>query len=64
MAPDTPREWRSVRDIPAERPWVTERWLRRLLHEKRIPYAKVGNKVLIDLHELDAYIERSIVDPK
>ena len=40
----------------AEQPgyeWATERLLRRLVFERRIPYSKPANRVLIDLNDLD-----------
>ncbi len=40
--------------------WATERFLRRLVAERRIPFHKLDKgKVLIDLGDLDRYIERS-----
>ncbi len=45
------------------RPWVTERYLRRLVAERRIPFHKAGGKVLIDLDDLDAYAEAGRVEP-
>ncbi len=43
--------------------WATERLLRRLVHERRIPYSKPANRVLIDLNDLDTMIEDSRVEP-
>lgn len=42
--------------------WATERLLRRLVYERRIPYAKPANRVLIDLNDLDGLIEESRIE--
>lgn len=36
---------------------VTERWIRRAIFEKRLPYVKVGRYVRIEESALDALIE-------
>ena len=42
----------------AERLGCTERYLRRLIHERRIPFVKLGgSKVRFSLTELEAWIE-------
>jgi hypothetical protein len=43
--------------------WATERLLRRLVHERRVPYSKPANRVLIDLNDLDLMIEAARVEP-
>lgn len=45
------------------RPWLTERFLRRLVEEQRVPYHKVAGRVLFDLAELDALAEAGRVEP-
>jgi hypothetical protein len=54
-------------EVPQHRPWTTERWLRRAVYERRIPYHKLGlgrrAPVLIDLNELDDYAEQWLVAP-
>lgn len=50
----------------AEQPgyeWATERLLRRLVYERRIPYSKPANRVLIDLDDLDRLVEGARVEP-
>jgi excisionase family DNA binding protein len=37
-------------------PWLTERYARRLIHERRIPFHKVGGRVLLDQADLDELI--------
>lgn len=34
-----------------------ERWVRRLIYERRLPYRKVGGRVVIDLADVDALLE-------
>lgn len=38
---------------------TTERHLRRLVHERRIPFHKLGGKVRFDLAELDEWMATS-----
>lgn len=51
-------------DVPKRREFVTQRWLRRAVAERRLGYFKLGGRVLIDLDELDTLIERGRVDPR
>ena len=51
------RDLVALVDVPDRRPWTTVRWLRRAVYEHRIPYHKVGGKVLIDLADLDTMTE-------
>jgi hypothetical protein len=51
-----------LRDAVDLRPWLTVRWLRRAAFERRVPYYKVGALIVIDLEELDAYVEATRVD--
>ena len=39
-----------------QRPWLTERWLRRAVQERRIPFFKVDGKLVFDLEEIDGYV--------
>ncbi len=48
--------------VPVERPHWTERQLRRMVAEKRVPFFKVEGRILFDLDELDAYAERGRVE--
>ncbi len=43
----------SIAQAVEQRPWLTERYARRLIHERRLPYYKVGGKVLLDDDDLD-----------
>jgi excisionase family DNA binding protein len=44
------------------RPWLTERWLRRLVYERRIAFHKVGRRLLFDLRDLDQLTESGRVE--
>lgn len=56
------RQLVPLKQVSEHRPWATERILRRLVAEKRIPYHKCGGKVLLDLADLDAYAEAGRVE--
>jgi excisionase family DNA binding protein len=47
----------------AERLNVSLRFIRRLCHERRLPYTKVGKFVRFDADELDAWITAQRVEP-
>ena len=40
-----------------QRPFMSERWLRRLRAERRVPTWSVGGRILFDLDTLDEYID-------
>lgn len=46
----------------AERMNVGERFIRRLVADRRIPFTKLGTHVRIEKAAVDAYIERGRVD--
>jgi excisionase family DNA binding protein len=48
----------------AERLNVSLRFIRRLCHERRVPYTKVGRLVRFDPDELDAWIAAHRVVPR
>lgn len=58
-----PRQLVPLVEVPQHRPWTTVRWLRRLVYERRIPFHKVGGRVLIDLDDLDAIAEAGRREP-
>jgi excisionase family DNA binding protein len=39
------------------RPFLTERHLRRLVAERRMPFYKLGGKLLFDLDEIDNLVD-------
>jgi hypothetical protein len=43
--------------------WATERYLRRLVAERRIPFYKPDFKIMIDLTDLDTYLEGGRIEP-
>jgi excisionase family DNA binding protein len=47
----------------AERLNVSLRFIRRLCHERRLPYTKVGKFVRFDADELEAWITAQRVEP-
>jgi hypothetical protein len=40
-----------------ERDWLTPRLVRRLTEQRRIPSYRVAGRILVDLDELDAYVD-------
>lgn len=56
------RQLTPLKKVPEHRDWVTERFLRRLVAEHRVPYFKAGGKVLIDLADIDAFAEAGRVE--
>jgi hypothetical protein len=58
--------WRSSTYLSIARGW-TVRDLRRLVYERRIPYYKLdpgrSGRVLIDLDDLDRFVEESRIEP-
>jgi excisionase family DNA binding protein len=61
---DMVRDLIPLTKVPDHRPWATVRWLRRATYERRLPFHRVGGKVLVDLADLDAYAEAGRVEPK
>jgi hypothetical protein len=57
MASNRP-ELLTFKQILAARQWLTEPWLRRLVYERRVPFRKVGNRLLFDLDDIDKLAER------
>lgn len=53
----------SLLDIPAaaDRLGVSERWVRRAVSERHLPFVKVGRFVRFRPEDLDRYIERQRV---
>ena len=54
---------KNLRTIPQERPYLTERFLRRLRAEHRVPTYSAGGRVLFDIDALDEHIESTLIDP-
>ena len=58
----TARQLVPLRDVHKLRPWGTERLLRRLVFERRLPFHKIGGRVFIALDDLDAFAESGRVE--
>lgn len=43
---------------------VTERWVRRAIADRRIPFSRVGRLVRFDPRDLDAYLASNRVESK
>lgn len=50
---------RTIKQVLTERPFLTERQLRRWIYSRRVASYKAGGHVLLDLAELDRDIEAS-----
>jgi excisionase family DNA binding protein len=50
-------------DVPAAAAYlgVTERWVRRAVAERTIPFVKIGRYVRLDADDLAAYVDRQRV---
>ena len=62
-----PRQLVPLVEVPEHRPWITVRYLRRLVYERRIAYVKLDpgrpGRVLIDLDDLDRLVDEARVEP-
>jgi hypothetical protein len=60
------RQLVPIGEVTQHRPWATVRYVRRLVHERRLPYFKFGDSrsspVYIDLDDLDRYVEHARVE--
>jgi hypothetical protein len=54
----------TLKQLVEERPFVTERWVRRKVAERRIPYAKTDGKLLFALEDIDKMVEDSRVEAR
>ena len=61
--PATSRHLVTLRQAVEQRPWLTERWLRRLVFERRVPFHRVGSRLLFDLDDLDTLAEQGRGEP-
>jgi hypothetical protein len=58
-----PRALVQLTEVPVHRPWLTERFLRRLVGERRCAFHRIGRRVYFDLKDLDDLAERGRVEP-
>ena len=56
------RQLRTLAQVAEERPFASERWLRRCISERRFAHHKIGGRVLVDLNDLDEYLEHCRVE--
>ncbi len=61
---DSPGGLAVLMDIPtvAEHLGVTDRFVRRLVEERRIPFLKIGKYVRFDPREVERWMKRQAVD--
>jgi hypothetical protein len=59
----TTRQYSTLKQVVAQRPWITERWLRRKVAERRIPYSKADGILLFSLEDIDQFVEANRVEP-
>jgi hypothetical protein len=52
----------TIPQVLEQRPYVTERWLRRLRAERRVPTYTAGGRVLFDVDALDQFVESTRID--
>lgn len=61
-------QWVRLDQLLEARPFLTERWVRRLVFERRIPFAKLGNgpkaRLLFDLVAVDAMVENGRIEAR
>jgi hypothetical protein len=64
--PQTSPQWVRLDQLLEARPFLTERWVRRLVFERRIPFAKLGNgpkaRLIFNLDDVDAMVESGRVE--
>ncbi len=53
----------TIKQAAEYAPALGERFLRRLLDERRIPLIKIGGRVFVDRNDLDALAVRSRIEP-
>jgi excisionase family DNA binding protein len=57
-----PREWLTVAEV-AEHLGMTERWVRRQVENRAIPFTKFGLFLRFDRMEIDKWVEQQSFDP-
>lgn len=66
--PPSTRTLVPLKEVQHHRPWATERLLRRLVYERRIPFHKLGPgeraRVFLDLADVDTYAEAGRVEAR
>jgi excisionase family DNA binding protein len=54
----------TLKQLLEARPWLTERFVRRLVAERRVPFSKVGERLLFDVADFDELVEAGRVEVK
>ena len=57
------RDLLTLRQLLDEYGWLSERFVRRLVAERRIPYTKVRGKLLFDPADVDQLAEAGRIEP-
>lgn len=52
----------TIKQASELRPWLTERYARRLVYERRLTHYKIGARVLLDLADLDSLEEAGRIE--
>lgn len=63
MTEPDPTTFLTFKQVLDEYPYVTDRWLRRAVHDKKVPFYKLGGRLLFDPAELDQWIRDTRVEP-
>lgn len=50
-------------DQAAEYLGVSPRFIRRLVHDRRVPFLRLGRHIRLRPEDLDAYVEAGLVEP-
>jgi excisionase family DNA binding protein len=56
------RELVPLKEATLLRPWLSERFARRLVAERRIAFHRVGGRILFDLRDLDDFAEAGRIE--
>jgi excisionase family DNA binding protein len=56
------RQLVALKDVPKVRAWATERYLRRIVSERKIAHHKIGRRVFLDLDDVDRFAESGRVE--
>ena len=54
----------TLKQLLEARPWLTERYVRRLVAERRIRFSKVGERLLFDVADFDRLVEAGRVEAR
>jgi hypothetical protein len=63
MTTSDPSTFITFQQVLKDYPYLTSRWLRRAVFEKKVPHYKLGGRLLFDPVELDQWIRNQRVEP-